>query len=204
MNLSPTIQKLIDSFRCLPGIGPKSAQRLVFYILERNKDGGKQLAETLLNALDKITHCEYCRTLCESTRCSICSNLKRDNGHLCIVENPIDILSIEQTGSFKGRYFVLMGHLSPIDGIGPKELGIDLLQRQIKKGGVSEITLAINPTVEGLATIHYLTELIKPFKIKVTQLAQGIPLGSELDYIDGNTLAHAFNAREILDEAHRS
>lgn len=198
MLYSPLIDVLIEALRCLPGIGPKSAQRAAFHLLERNRDGGKKLASALDKAMQNINNCRQCRNFCEASLCHFCCDPNRDPQLLCIVETPADVLAIEQTHSFHGRYFVLMGHLSPLDGIGPHEIGIDLLKTQLVENQFNEIILATNPTVEGEATAYYLTQLIKTQQIKVSRIAHGVPLGSELEYIDGNTLAHAFKGREVI------
>lgn len=195
MAFSPLISDLIKAFCCLPGVGSKSAQRMVFHLLERNRQGGKKLAAALDNALDNITHCQQCRTFCETDLCDICRNPKRASHTLCVVESPADIIAIEQSHSFSGRYFVLMGHLSPIDGIGPHELGIPKLKQQLEQSDVKEVILATNATVEGQATAFYLAQMIQSLKIKTTRIASGVPKGSELEYIDSATLADALNAR---------
>ncbi|MFT5675127.1 MAG: recombination protein RecR [Paraglaciecola sp.] len=199
MQFSPLISELIDAFKILPGVGPKSAQRMAFQLLERNRPGALKLSSVLHNAMEHIKHCQQCRTFTESTLCEICANPKRaDSGTLCIVESPQDVLSIEQTLEFKGRYFVLMGHLSPIDGIGPGELGLDKLAEQLTIEKYSEVVLATNPTVEGEATAHYIAEMCKSRDIKASRIAHGVPVGGELEYIDGNTITHAFNGRRTL------
>ncbi|MFT4937606.1 MAG: recombination protein RecR [Paraglaciecola sp.] len=199
MQFSPLISELIDAFKILPGVGPKSAQRMAFQLLERNRPGALKLSSVLHNAMEHIKHCEQCRTFTESTLCEICANPKRaDSGTLCIVESPQDVLSIEQTLEFKGRYFVLMGHLSPIDGIGPGELGLDKLAEQLSSEKYTEVVLATNPTVEGEATAHYIAEMCKSRDIKASRIAHGVPVGGELEYIDGNTLTYAFNGRRTL------
>lgn len=195
MSFSPLIDQLITALRCLPGVGPKSAQRMAFHILERERSAGNALAEALHKAITHVGHCESCRTLSESTLCSICSNTNRDSALLCIVETPSDVIAIEQTGSYRGRYFVLMGRLSPLDGIGPEELGIDHLIQRLTISPLQEVILATNPTVEGEATAHYLAELIKQRGINTTRIAHGVPLGGELEFVDGNTLARAMMGR---------
>lgn len=195
MSFSPLIDQLITALRCLPGVGPKSAQRMAFHILERERSAGNALAEALHKAITHVGHCKSCRTLSESTLCSICSNTNRDSSLLCIVETPSDVIAIEQTGSYRGRYFVLMGRLSPLDGIGPEELGIDHLIQRLTISPLQEVILATNPTVEGEATAHYLAELIKQRGINTTRIAHGVPLGGELEFVDGNTLARAMMGR---------
>lgn len=196
MHFSPLLEQLIDALRCLPGVGPKTAQRMAFQLLERNRDKGKQLAKTLQTAMEEIKHCQQCRTFSEDAFCKLCSSAQRDPTLLCIVESPADIVAVEQMGHYRGLYFVLMGHLSPLDGIGPEELGISHLTPLLTHGTVKEVIIATNPTVEGEATAHYISELIKQQAIKVTRIAHGVPLGGELEYIDSGTLAHAFAGRE--------
>ena len=197
-SLGPTIDHLIDAFRCLPGVGPKSAQRMAFHILERNRDGGQQLADVLTQALAKIQHCEQCRILSETPVCHRCADEQRRQDQLCIVEMPSDILSIELATHYKGRYFVLSGHLSPLDGIGPEALGIPQLIALFAQNTIQEVILATNPTVEGEATAHYIGQLAKAKDIHITRLAHGIPLGGELEYVDSGTLSHAFSGRESI------
>lgn len=198
MRFSPLLDQLVEALRCLPGVGPKTAQRMAFQLLTRRRDNGKLLAQILQEAMEKIKHCESCRIFSETPMCEICTSLRRDNSLLCIVENPIDVTVIEQTGSFNGKYFVLLGRLSPLDGIGPEEIGIAQLKSRFDQKEIKEIILATNPTVEGEATAHYIAELAKQFTIKVTRIAYGVPIGSELEYIDSSTLSHALTVREIL------
>ena len=196
MSLSPLLLQLIEALRCLPGVGPKSAQRMAFHLLERDRDGASALSRVMQQAVEDIGHCEACRTLSETQLCVLCANTQRDEGVLCIVETPVDVLALEQATDFNGKYFVLMGHLSPLDGIGPAELGLDKLEHRMKQGGISEIILATNPTVEGETTAHYISQMADEYGIQSTRLAHGIPLGGELEYIDGGTLAHAFSGRQ--------
>lgn len=196
--LSPLLEQLIEALRCLPGVGPKTAQRMAFQLLERNRDNGKQLARTIQDALEQIRHCQNCRTFSETDLCKLCASPHRDASLLCIVESPVDMIAVEQMGSYRGRYFVLLGRLSPLDGIGPDEIGIKALSSLLGQGTIKEVILATNPTVEGAATAHYLSELIKQYKIKTTRIAHGVPLGGELEFIDMGTLAHAFAGRELL------
>lgn len=195
---SPLIEKLVESFRCLPGVGPKSAQRMALFLLERNRSGGRHLSAVLAEALEKVGNCEQCRTLTEESVCRICSNPSRNNKLLCIVESPVDVHAIEQTGTYKGLYFVLMGHLSPIDGIGPEQIGIPALLALLRNREVEEIILASNPTVEGEATAWYIAEQLKDFDVVVSRIAHGVPVGGELEFVDGGTLSHAFNGRQVL------
>ena len=195
MKYTPTLARLIDALRCLPGVGPKSAQRMAFYLLERDRDGGRALAQSLAEALTAVGHCKRCRMLTESELCSICASPGRDAAQLCVVESPADVVAIEQSGGFRGRYFVLMGHLSPLDGVGPAELGLAEFERVLGEGEVREVILATNPTVEGEATAHYLGELALRRGLKASRIAHGVPVGGELEYVDGGTLAHALAGR---------
>ena len=199
--LSPALEELIKALRRLPGVGPKSAQRMAFHLLSRDRVGGRLLGEQLAQGMEKIAHCTTCRTFCEFEQCQICASHKRDTELLCIVESPADQLAVEQTG-FRGLYFVLHGHLSPLDGIGPDELGFSQLQVHLQTRTIREIILATNPTVEGEATAHYITQIARPLNINCTRIAHGVPMGSELEYLDGNTLSRAFMARRnTLEEA---
>jgi len=200
MKVSPPLQQLIDSLRCLPGVGTKSAQRMTLHLLERDRDGALQLAEALRDAVERIGHCSRCRNFTEEDICEICTDNRRDSTTVCVVETPADLLAVEQSGSFRGLYFVLMGHLSPIDGIGPAEIGLDRFQQRVIDEGVQETILATNQTVEGEATAHYLTQLLQPLGVQVSRIAHGIPLGGELDYVDGTTLAHALAERRPVDQ----
>ena len=198
MRFSPLLEQLIESLRCLPGVGPKTAQRMALLLLTRGRDNGKRLANVLTEAMSQIGHCKLCRIFTETEHCDICTSTSRDHTQLCIVENPVDVTAIEQSASFRGKYFVLLGRLSPLDGIGPVDIGIDKLKTRFEDGDIKEVILATNPTVEGEATAHYISELAKQFALKVTRIAHGVPLGSELEYIDASTLAHALAGREII------
>jgi recombination protein RecR len=198
MSERPLLSRLIDALRCLPGVGPKSAQRMAFHLLERDREGGIKLAEALREAMEKIGHCESCRTLSETAVCPTCSNPNRDDTTLCVVETPAEMMAIEQATDYRGRYFVLGGRLSPLDGIGPKEIGLDILERRLEEGRVAELILATNTTVEGEATAHYLNEMARTRNIRTTRIAHGVPLGGELEYVDGGTLSHAFAGRQEL------
>lgn len=193
---SPLIQELIDALKILPGVGPKSAQRMAYHLLEKNRNQSLHLAKVMAEAVENIKHCQSCRTLTEDDLCLICQNAERDNGEICIVETPSDIAVIEQSGIFQGYYFVLNGHLSPIDGIGPQELGLEDLKSRLAENKLVEIIISLNQTVEGEATIHYIQQIAKQFDVKVTRLAQGIPLGGELEYLDSGTLTQAFISRK--------
>src|SRR5579863_2496877 len=196
MAYTPLLQRLVDALRCLPGVGPKSAQRMAFQLLERNRPGALALAEALQAAAQGIGHCERCRMLTEARLCDVCTSAKRDATLVCVVETPADVQAIENATGFRGQYFVLMGHLSPLDGIGPDELGMPLLEKRLDEGGVGELILATNPTVAGEATAHYLAQLAQRRGIRATRIAHGVPIGGELEYIDGGTLSHAFTGRQ--------
>ena len=198
MKFSPLIENLITCFRYLPGVGPKSAQRMVFHLLEKNKDCAHKIGKTLLDAIEKVKNCKKCRILCETEFCNICSNYNRDQSILCVVENPADVIAIEQTGTYKGLYFVLLGHLSPVDGIGPKDIGIDLYKRHLENENLREIIMATNATVEGEATAFYLADLTKGYNIKTTRITYGVPVGGELDHIDLNTISRALTTRDEM------
>ena len=197
-NLGPSIEQLIDAFRCLPGIGPKSAQRMAFHLLERNRDGGERLAKALNHALTHVQHCRRCRILSETELCSRCNDAQRRHDQICIVEMPSDVIAIEQATHYQGQFFVLSGHLSPLDGIGPEALGIPQLIALFDQNTIQEVILATNPTVEGEATAHYISQLAHARQITVTRLAHGIPLGGELEYVDSGTLSIAFSGRESI------
>lgn len=192
------LDQLIDAFCALPGVGQKTAARMAYHLLARDRDGGKQLAGHLSKAMQNITHCARCRNFCEHHHCKICLDTRRNPALLCIVENPADIAAIENAGSFNGSYFVLMGHLSPLDGIGPEALGLDLLQSRLATEPLEEVIIATNATVEGEATAYYLGSLVRQHNIKPSRIAHGVPKGSELEYIDTHTLSEALRARAEL------
>lgn len=197
MQVSALLEELIDNLKCLPSVGPKSAQRMAYHLLQRNRQGGAKLAQCLNKAMLEIGHCESCRTFTEAPICVICQNQKRiQSGLLCIVESPSDIMAIEQTGQFFGRYFVLLGHLSPIDGIGPIELGLEKLKVRLETEIINEVILATNPTIEGEATANYIADLCKKVGILTTRIAHGVPVGGELEMVDGMTLSHSFIGRQ--------
>ncbi|MBI5615972.1 MAG: recombination protein RecR [Gammaproteobacteria bacterium] len=192
---TPLLAELVKALQCLPGIGPKSAQRIAFNLLERNRDGARRLAQVLEQAMDDIGQCESCRTFAENTRCQICNSSNRDRSVLCVVENPMDVASIEQSTDFDGVYFVLMGRLSPIDGVTPERLGLPLLERRLAEGGVKELIVATGTTMEGEATAHYLKQIAQRANVTATRIAYGVPVGGELEYVDGSTLSHAIASR---------
>lgn len=199
MSYSPLLVRLIDGLRCMPGVGQKSAQRIAFHLLERDRDGANSLSVALADAVSGIGHCTRCRMFTEHELCSICSTRGRDDSQLCVVESPADVMAIEDATGFRGLYFVLMGHLSPLDGIGPDELGMDQLEAWLAQGDVQELIIATNPTVEGDATAHYLAELAARHTVQASRIAHGVPLGGELEYVDGGTLSHAFFGRRAVD-----
>ncbi len=190
--------QLIQNLCCLPGVGPKSAQRMAFQLLQRDRAGAQQLANTLLRAVDEIGYCQRCRTLTEEPVCEICTHASRDSSILCVVESPADVWVIDQATVFNGMYFVLHGRLSPLDGIGPEELGQDLLEQRFSQGEITEIILATNSTVEGEATAHFIAEVAKKHNIHASRIAHGVPVGGELEFIDSGTLSHAFNGRREM------
>ena len=201
INISPLVDHLIESFQCLPGVGPKTAQRMVFYLLERDRDAGEILSESLKKALTQVGNCRKCRIFSESELCNICSSHKRDSMTICIVESVADVFAIEHSNNYLGGYFVLHGHLSPIDNIGPDQLGLENLFELVKAEGITEMILATNSTLEGEATSNYIFESVKDIKtLQITRLALGVPLGGELEYVDGGTLMHAFSGRTNLKD----
>src|SRR5690348_13275527 len=196
MSYSPLLNQLIQALRRLPGVGPKSAQRIAFHLLERDRPGAAALSDALRQALEGVSHCQDCRMFSEGPQCDYCASPRRDGSLLCVVEGPADVLAVEQSGQYRGRYFVLMGHLSPLDGIGPEDLGLDLLERRLEQGGITEVIIATNPTVEGEVTAHYVAEMARRRSVRVTRIAHGVPMGGELEYVDSGTLAHAFAGRQ--------
>ncbi len=195
MDDTPLLQRLVEALRCLPGVGAKTAQRMAFHLLERDRAGALNLAAMLRQSVEEIGECEQCRTFTEHPVCEICANPARDPALLCIVEHPSDVLAIEQSASYRGYYFVLMGRLSPLDGIGPDELGFDRLEKRLQGGQVEEVILATNPTVEGEVTANFIHEMARHLGVKTSRIAHGVPFGGELEYVDGQTLAHAFEGR---------
>lgn len=192
------LEQLIEAFRILPGVGQKTAQRMAYHVLERDRDGGLRLADALAQAVERIAHCARCRDFSETEVCATCASASRDAHLLCAVESPADRLAIEQATGYRGFYFVLQGRLSPLDGIGPRELGLEALEARLAEGEVQELVIATNPTVEGEATAHYLAQLARRQGVKPTRLAHGVPLGGELEYIDRGTLSHAFGSRSEM------
>lgn len=196
---SPTaLEELIEALRCLPGVGPKSAQRIAYHLLQYDKAGAARLAESLAGALRSIRRCAKCNSFTEQELCSLCASSKRDASQLCVVETPGDLLMMEQTLAYRGLYFVLMGRLSPLDGIGPREIGLDVMQRRLAEGEIREVIVATNFTNEGEATAHYINEMLKGRDLRVTRIARGVPVGGELEYVDTGTLAQAFAERRPL------
>ncbi len=189
------LDELIESLRCLPGVGPKSAQRMAYHLLQRNRNGGTRLSDMLRMAMERIGHCDVCRNFTEESTCRICADASREHGKLCIVESPSDMAALEKATDYRGLYFVLHGKLSPLDGIGPGQLGLEVLCERFDSGDVTEIILATNSTVEGEATAHYIGELARSRGLSVMRIAHGVPLGGELEYVDGGTLSHAFAGR---------
>ncbi len=198
MQAPSSLETLIEALRCLPGVGPKSAQRMAYHLLQRDRSGAQKLAMGLQNALEKIHHCQKCNNFSETEICSLCSSGKRDSQVLCVVEMPTDLLMLEQTQSYQGMYFVMMGRLSPLDGVGPKEIHLDRLLKRAQDGDVQEVILATNYTVEGEATAHYVGELLKARGLKVSRIARGLPMGGEIEHVDIGTLAQAMLERRSL------
>ena len=195
MKHAPSVARLIDALRTLPGVGPKTAQRMAFHLLQDGRDGARRLAEGIDHALTNVGRCRYCRMFTEAELCAVCESPQRDASLLCVVESPADVVAIEQSGGYRGRYFVLMGHLSPLDGIGPEQLGVGELEALLSGGLVQEVILATNPTVEGEATAHYIGEMLRKHGLKVSRIARGVPVGGELEYVDAGTLAQAYVER---------
>jgi len=195
---SPRLTQLIDALRRLPGVGPKSAQRMAFHLLERDREGAGVLRVALGEAVSGIARCPTCRMFCEDQQCRYCTDSRAASGQVCVVEGPADLVAIESSTPYRGRYFVLMGRLSPIDGVGPAELGLEALGKQLDGGTIKELIIATNPTVEGEATAYYLAEMARGAGVKVTRIAHGVPMGGELEYVDGGTLSHAFSGRTPL------
>ena len=198
MSSSPLVNQLIEALRCLPSVGPKSAQRMAYYLLERDRSGAENLSAVLAKAAKEVGSCEQCRSLSEQKVCDICTSSARDRSQLCIVETPSDVQVIEQSTNFKGLFFVLMGHLSPLDGIGPEEIGLDVLAKRLDQNEIKEVVLATNFTVEGEATAHYISEMVNSRNITASRIAHGVPVGGELEYVNSSTLSHAFSGRQVF------
>ena len=198
MRYPPRLAGLIEALRRLPGVGPRSAQRMAFHLLEKDREGAAALAAAIGAAIDGIGHCTRCRMFTEAELCEICRSPSRDATVLCVVETPADVVAVETGSGYAGRYFVLMGHLSPLDGIGPEELGLAGLEAILDAGGIGEVILATNPTVEGEATAHYIAELCARHAVRATRIAHGVPVGGELEYVDSGTLSHAFAGRQTI------
>lgn len=198
MKNPPALEQLIESLRCLPGVGPKSAQRMAYYLLQRDRKGASGLALALDNALQVVDHCRLCNTFSEQPVCPLCESAQRDSTVLCVVEMPTDLMMLESTRAYSGMYFVLMGRLSPLDGVGPKEIHLDKLLKRAQDGIVQEVILATNYTVEGDATAHYISELLRARGIKVSRIARGMPMGGEIEYVDTGTLAQAMLERRSV------
>lgn len=196
MSGSPLIERLVNTLRCLPGVGPKSGQRMAYHLLERDREGGRQLAAALLAAMENIGNCQDCRNLSEEVVCAICAGDRRIRSQLCVVETPSDLAAIDHGTDYRGLYFVLMGHLSPLDGIGPEDIGLEQLAQRLDQGEVTEVILATSSTVEGEATAHYVGEMVRRRGLRATRIAHGVPLGGELEFVDSGTLAHAFSGRQ--------
>lgn len=196
MSGSPLVNQLIEALRCLPGVGPKSAQRMAYHLLERDRQGAENLSTTLIKAVQEVGHCEQCRSLSEQAVCNICNSAQRDRTILCVVESPADVQIIEQSTDYKGLFFVLMGHLSPLDGIGPEDIGLDLLAKRLDQHEIKEVVLATNFTVEGEATAHFISEMVISRDIKASRIAHGVPVGGELEYVNSSTLSRAFSGRQ--------
>ena len=197
---SGLLEDLIESLRCLPGVGPKSAQRMALHLLQRDRDGARQLGQALIGAMERVEHCESCRIFTERQPCRWCSDEQRDPRQLCVVESPADVLAIDRSTDYRGRFFLLLGHLSPLDGVGPTDLGLDRFEARLAAGEVDEVTLATNQTVEGLATARYIAELCARHQVAVLQIARGVPVGSELEFADGGTLSVAFAERTRIGD----
>jgi recombination protein RecR len=194
----PLLEQFIEALRVLPGVGQKTAQRMAYHLLDRDRRGGARLAEVMAEALQRIGQCKQCRDFSEGEVCGLCASASRDRQQLCVVESPVDRLAIEQATGYRGLYFVLHGKLSPLDGIGPRELGLDQLSERLAQGGVEEMIIATNPTVEGEATAHYVAQLARQHGVRPSRLAHGVPLGGELEYVDRGTLSHAFGSRSEI------
>jgi recombination protein RecR len=191
------LEKLVEALRCMPGVGRKSAQRIAHYLLQRDRDGAKYLSELMADAMERIGNCKRCRNFTENEFCHICMDKKRDDSIICVVENPSDVDAIEEA-NFRGIYFVLLGHLSPLDGIGPDDIGLDQFETLLGNKDLKEVILATNTTVEGEATAHYISEMVKVRNLKVTRIAHGVPMGGELEFVNSMTIVHALDDRKVI------
>jgi recombination protein RecR len=196
----PSLLRLIETLRCLPGVGPKSAQRMAFHLLEKDRTGGEALAQALQSAMSSVGRCRRCRMFADADHCPVCASPARDRTLLCVVESPSDVVAIEHSASYRGCYFVLMGHLSPLDGVGPEQLGFDQLEALLRSQEIQEVILATNTTVEGDATAHVISQLAARHQVRSSRIAHGVPLGGELEYVDGGTLAHALAGRQLVSK----
>jgi recombination protein RecR len=199
MSSSPSLEALINALKCLPGVGQKSAQRMALYLIERDQEGARRLADATLNALDKVGHCHRCRNFADTDVCDICKRPSRNSSIVCVVESPADVLAIEASGAYQGGYFVLLGRLSPLDGVGPDHLGIEQLEQRLQEGGVSEVILATSATIEGDITAQFIADVAHKYNIETSRLARGIPLGGELEFVDSGTLSRALSGRQQYD-----
>ncbi|MCP4767024.1 MAG: recombination protein RecR [Gammaproteobacteria bacterium] len=197
---STSLDELILSLRCLPGVGQKSAQRMALHLLEREREGARRIADALISALENLRHCQQCRNFCDNEMCEICADEGRDQGTICVVETPADVIAVEISAAFRGRYFVLLGKLSPLDGYGPDQIGLDLLEQQLRQGATREIILATSATVEGDITAQYIADFAARHGVASTRLARGIPLGGELEFVDSGTLSRALSGRQQIDQ----
>lgn len=199
MSSSPALDALIEALQCLPGVGQKSAQRMALYLIERDQAGARKIADSMAQALEKVSHCQRCRNFADSDLCRLCSDTKRDESLLCIVETPADVLAIESSGAYRGHYFVLLGRLSPLDGMGPQQLGLDELESRLSGGELNEVILATSATVEGDITAQFIADIASRLNLEISRLARGIPLGGELEYVDSGTLSRALSGRQHYD-----
>lgn len=198
MNSPAVLEQLISALRCLPGVGPKSSTRMAYHLLQRDREGGQTLAACLQQALDKLAHCDFCNNFSEHAVCSVCQDTQREKNTLCVVEMPTDLMMLENTRSYQGQYFVLMGKLSPMDGIGPKDIHLDKLLKRAQDPSIEEVILATNFTSEGEATAHYIGQMLKSRGIRVSRIARGLPMGGEIEYVDSGTLSTALLERKSV------
>lgn len=201
MSFSPSLQELLDALRCLPGVGPKSAQRMALHLLEKDRGGAARLVKAMADAAERVGLCTRCRMLTEDRLCPVCADVRREEGLVCVVESPADLVAVEDSGGYRGRYFVLLGRLSPLDGVGPSELGVDLLRELLAEGAVKELVLATSATVEGEATAAFLGGVAAEYGVSASRIAHGVPMGGELEFVDGSTLYRAIESRTAIDSA---